>query len=177
MSFDFSPRLSGQLVSLRPIQAADFDDLYAVAADPLIWEQHPAKDRHEAAQFQEFFGKALEANALLVIDSATRQIIGSSRYHAYDETTREVEIGWTFLSRTYWGGAYNGEIKQLMLRHAFAFVDRVIFLVGEDNTRSQKAVEKIGGRRAGSRADASGNASYVYEITREMFADMRLPPA
>lgn len=61
-------------------------------------------------------------------------------------------------------------MKQLMLRHAFGFVDRVVFLVGVTNRRSQRAVEKIGGVRVGSRRDAHGRDSIVYQITAAAFA-------
>jgi RimJ/RimL family protein N-acetyltransferase len=74
-------------------------------------------------------------------------VIGSSRYHGYDAEKREIEIGWTFLAKAYWGGSYNGEIKRLMLDHAFTFLDTVIFFVGEENWISQRAMEKIGGIR------------------------------
>ncbi len=101
----------------------------------------------------------------MIIDKSTGAIIGSSRYHAYDPDQSEVEIGWTFLARSHWGGVYNGEVKRLMLDHAFRFVDNVVFLVGPDNVRSQRAVEKIRGVRDGWRKDASGFESYLYRIT------------
>jgi RimJ/RimL family protein N-acetyltransferase len=174
MPFDLQPRLKGELVELRPLRADDFDALYAVARDPLIWEQHPAGNRHEEPVFREFFREALASGgALLATDAASGAVIGSSRYHGYDEARSEVEIGWTFLARTHWGGRYNGEMKRLMLRHAFRFVDRVVFLVGPRNLRSQRAVEKIGAVRAGSRTDGSGRESYVYRITAAAFAGRR----
>ena len=82
----------------------------------------------------------------------------------------EVEVGWTFLARSHWGGAYNGEMKRFMLRHAFHFVNCVIFIVGPHNFRSQHAVEKIGGIRAGSRPAGSGRESLVYRIDASDFA-------
>ncbi len=164
--FDLQPVLEGELLKLRPLQASDFDALFAVAADPLIWEQHPAPDRYKDEQFRIFFGESLDsAGALIAIDRRDGRIIGSSRFHGYDRERSEIEIGWTFLARSHWGGRYNGEMKQLMLLHAFRFVDCVVFLVGPQNLRSQRAVEKIGGVRAGSRSDAGGRASIVYEIT------------
>ena len=142
-----------------------------MAADPLIWEQHPAKDRYQQEQFRVFFREALESGgALVAIDTKDGRVIGSSRFHGYDGDKSEVEIGWTFLARSHWGGRYNGEMKQLMLQHAFRFVDRVVFLVGLHNRRSQRAVEKLGGVRVGSRPDASGRDSIVYEITAATFA-------
>jgi RimJ/RimL family protein N-acetyltransferase len=166
MAIDLQPTLTGTLLELRPLRAEDFPDLYAVAADPLIWEQHPNKDRYKEKVFKGFFREALESGgALIARDSKDGRVIGSSRYHGYDEAKSEIEIGWTFLARSHWGGVYNGEMKQLMLRHAFRFVNRVVFLIGPQNVRSQKAVEKIGGVRIGSRLDGSGRESFVYQIT------------
>ena len=155
MPFDLQPVLQGEILELRPLRPEDFHDLYAVASDPLIWEQHPVKDRYKEEVFKEFFREALESGgALIAIDSKDGQVIGSSRFHGYDEEKSEIEIGWTFLARSHWGGVYNREMKQLMLRHAFRFVNSVIFLVGPQNLRSQRAMEKIGGVRVGSRLDS-----------------------
>ena len=166
MSFDLQPTLEGELLVLRPLRPEDFDVLYAVASDPLIWEQHPVPDRHKEDVFKGFFCEALESGgALIALDVKDGKVIGSSRFHGYDKEKSEIEIGWTFLARSHWGGAYNREMKQLMLRHAFRFVERVIFLVGPQNLRSQKALEKIGAVRAGSRLDSRGQNSFVYQIT------------
>jgi RimJ/RimL family protein N-acetyltransferase len=171
VAFDYQPILKSDLVELRPLCPDDYDDLYSVAADPLLWTQHPVKNRHEAEVFRAFFHEAIASGGTLIAsDAATRRVIGSSRFHGYDEERREVEIGWTFLARSHWGGRYNGAMKRLMLRHAFRFVSRVIFLVGPENLRSQRAVEKIGGIRAGSRPDAAGRESYVYEVTASSVA-------
>jgi len=163
--FDRQPRLTSDLLQVRPLAADDFDDLCAVAADPLLWEQHPDTDRWRPEGFRSFFDDALASGgALTVIDTRDRRVIGSSRYHGYDEKRSEVEIGWTFLARSHWGGVYNGELKRLMLRHAFIFVSAVVFLVVPENLRSRRAVEKIGAVRSGSRHDGSGRQSLVYRI-------------
>jgi RimJ/RimL family protein N-acetyltransferase len=166
MPFDLQPTLEGALLRLRPLRPEDWDDLYAVASDPLIWEQHPVSDRYKEDVFRGFFREALESGgALIATDARDGRVIGSSRFHGYDTETSEIEIGWTFLARSHWGGVHNGEMKQLMLRHAFRFVRRVIFAVGPHNLRSQRAVEKIGGVREGSRLDARGQERVVYLIT------------
>jgi N-acetyltransferase len=171
MSFDFQPTLKGELLELRPLRAEDFHDLYAAASDPLIWEQHPVRDRYKEEVFRGFFREALESGAALIaIDSKDGQVIGSSRFHGHDEETSEIEIGWTFLARSHWGGIYNKEMKRLMLRHAFKFVKSVIFLISPQNVRSQRAIEKIGGVRVGSRPDGGGRESFVYQITASTFA-------
>jgi RimJ/RimL family protein N-acetyltransferase len=172
MSFELQPTLKGELLELRPLRLEDFHDLYAVASDPLIWEQHPSNDRYKEDVFKKFFGESLDSRgALIAIDAQNGRIIGSSRFHAYDSEKSEIEIGWTFLARLYWGGVYNGEMKQLMLRHAFQFVKSVIFIVGTQNFRSQKAVEKLGGVRVGSRTDARGRENFIYQITAPILSN------
>lgn len=172
MPFDLQPILNGELLRLRPLRPEDFDELYAVASDPLIWEQHPARDRYREDVFRDFFRDAMESGgALIALDAADGRVIGSSRYHGYDEEKSEIEIGWTFLARSHWGGAYNREMKRLMLRHAFRFVESVIFLIGERNIRSRKAAEKIGAVRVGTRTTEEGVVSVVFRITaREVAA-------
>jgi RimJ/RimL family protein N-acetyltransferase len=166
MPFDLQPVLRGELLWLRPLRPDDWDALYAVASDPLIWEQHPAADRYKEDVFRGFFQHALDSGgAFVIMDVQTDRVIGSSRFHGYDEAKGEIEIGWTFLARAYWGGAHNRELKQLMLRHALGQVTRVIFLVGPGNRRSQRALEKIGAVRAGSRINERGEESFAYEIS------------
>lgn len=168
--FDFQPTLAGTRVIVRPIVPSDWDQMFAAAADPEIWEQHPASDRYQEAVFREFFADAIASgSAFAFVDLQGGNIFGSSRYHGHDPERREVEIGWTFLSRDYWGGSYNAEIKQLMLEHAFSFVDTVVFWVGETNFRSRRAVEKIGGvLRDGShcRIESGDKRSVIYEIRK-----------
>ena len=158
MSFDLQPHLKGELIELRPLTAQDWEDLFAVASDPLIWEQHPENDRYKEEVFKIFFKDALESGgAFVVIDTKDEQIIGSTRFHGYDPEKSEIEIGWTFLARKYWGRRYNREMKQLMLTHAFRFVENVVFFVGENNIRSQRATEKIGAVESGTAKRVYGN--------------------
>lgn len=166
LPFDHQPTLRDPLVQLRPLAAADYDALYAVASDPLIWAQHPDKSRSEPDGFRAFFQQALDSGgALLATDAESGRVIGSSRYHGYDPGRDEVEIGWTFLARSHWGGRYNGAMKRMMLDHAFRFVGRVVFVVDPANHRSQRAVAKLGGVSVGLRRDARGRECCVFEIT------------
>jgi RimJ/RimL family protein N-acetyltransferase len=168
MSFDLQPNLKGELIELRPLTPEDLDDLFAVASDPLIWEQHPESDRYKEDVFKIFLREAMESGgALVIMDTKSQRIIGSTRFHGYAPEKSEIEIGWTFLARNYWGGRYNRELKQLMLAHAFKFVENVVLLVGQTNVRSQKATEKIGGiknglmKRPGPSGRSSLNVRYV----------------
>lgn len=158
MSFQIQPHLKGDLVELRPLTPEHWDDLFKAASDPLIWKQHPESDRYKEKVFKTFFKGALESGgAFVVVDTKSQQIIGSTRFYGYDPGKSEIEIGWTFLARKYWGGRHNREMKQLMLAHAFQFVEKVVFFVGEHNFRSQKATEKIGAVRSGTTKKMYGN--------------------
>jgi N-acetyltransferase len=169
---DLQPTLTGDLIELRPLRPDDFDALFSVASDPLIWEQHPESDRYQRDVFRKYFDGALESKgAFAIIERKSARIIGSSRYCNLDLTNREVEVGWTFLERQFWGGIYNRELKRLMLDHAFRFFERVVFVVGEKNLRSQRALEKIGARFLKKKylpaRDGSFAPNVVFLITRD----------
>ncbi|MGZ5545840.1 MAG: GNAT family N-acetyltransferase [Limisphaerales bacterium] len=178
MAFDLQPHLRGELIELRPLAPEDWDELFAVASDSLIWEQHPERDRYKEEIFRVFFKDALESGgAFVVVDKNRQHIIGSTRFYGYDPEKSEIEIGWTFLARKYWGGRYNREMKELLLDHAFKFVETVIFFVGETNFRSQKAMEKIGAIKLGTATRAYGNhpaATNVKYVIRKAEEKLRV---
>ena len=170
--FDYLPELTDHVVRLRPMVPNDVDPLHAVASDPLIWEQHTQTDRHERDIFRRFCDDALAGTGALVIeDAATGAMIGSSRFHGHDADASEVEIGWTFLARSHWGGATNARVKRLMLDHAFRWVDRVVLLIAPSNLRSQGAARKIGARLEGERPNARGEPSLVFAVARPFAVD------
>ena len=171
------PVLDGERLYLRPLTQADWGALYAVASDKLLWEKHPSHDRWQEPVFRAFFDDALaQGGALAIVDKASGAVIGSSRFQGYESADGgEVEIGWSFLARAYWGKGYNAEFKRLMLAHAFRFVDRVLFKVGADNVISRKAMANIGGRltdKTWIEERAGRPVEHVqFEITRESFAE------
>ena len=166
MQLDRQPTLTGPALTVRPLRAEDLEALYAVAADPLLWEQHPSRDRYRREVFEPFFDEALSCGGgLTVIDRATGAVIGSSRFDHLDLAASRVEIGWTFLARSAWGGAVNRELKRLMIDHAFAAVDTVVFRIGPENLRSRRAVEKLGAREIGTSPHPPGPDWIVYELT------------
>ncbi|HET9055308.1 MAG TPA: GNAT family N-acetyltransferase [Chitinophagaceae bacterium] len=171
MTFNLQPFLANEWVTLRPLKKEDFEALYKVASDPLIWEQHPIKTRYQKEVFQDYFKEAMESGgAFAVFDSKTSELIGSSRFYDYGEADSSIIIGYTFLARHCWGGKYNQSMKRLMLNHAFSFVDKVIFHVGETNIRSRKALEKTGAVLTGmsDKVYSGGIAVHcVYEISKQ----------
>jgi N-acetyltransferase len=166
--FDLQPTLTGSLIKLRPLVSEDFEDLFKAAADPLIWELHPDRERHTRPIFEKYFQGALDSGgAFVAIDLKTKKIIGSSRYHELDLAKDEVIIGFSFLERKYWGGLYNGEMKKLMIDHAFKFVSVVKFRIGDKNLRSRRAIEKIGAKFVGVESTPSfGHIHVLYQVER-----------
>jgi N-acetyltransferase len=167
---DFQPTLVGPSLTVRPISRDDWTDMFAIGSDPEIWKVHPVPDRYTEAGFRKFFDGAVDSRmGFAFVDQATGRIIGSSRYYGYEPGLSEIEIGWTFLARSHWGGRANREVKRLMLDHAFTFVDTVIFWVGDQNWRSQGAMTKIGGiKREGlfTRALSGERSYFIFEITK-----------
>jgi len=146
MSFNIQPiDLKNETIQLIPLQKIDFEELYKVASDPLVWEQHPNKLRYQKNVFHNYFeGALLSKGAFIIRESKTNEVIGSSRYYDFNEKENSILIGYTFIGRKFWGKGYNPAIKKLMLDYAFQFVDKVYFHVGALNIRSQKAIKKIG---------------------------------
>lgn len=168
MNIDLQPLLKDELITLRPIVESDFDELFLVASDPFIWEQHPSKERYLKQNFTPYFQEAVEwKSGFVVIDNKTGRLIGNTRYYDLNPTTLSVGIGYTFLAKEYWGGVYNRAMKTLLLNHGFQNgIRSVLFHIGIDNKRSQKAVEKLGGERIRS-IERDGQPYFEYEITYE----------
>lgn len=153
MPLDLQPRLENEWIILEPLAEHHFEALYEVARDPLIWEQHPIHDRYQRTVYADFFRDSIASQgALIILDQQTGGVIGSTRFKRIAESTEAIEIGWSFLSRKYWGGTYNKAMKHLMIDYAFKTIHQVVFYVGTQNVRSQKAVEKLGGLQVTSTA-------------------------
>lgn len=171
---NLQPLLTNDLIRIVPIQSTDFEKLYAVASDPLIWEQHPNKDRYKREVFEVFFKGALESKgAFLVYDTATNEVIGSSRFYHFNEVEKSLIIGYTFLARSHWGTTYNRALKTMMLNYAFQFVDKVHFEIGSENIRSQTAIGKLGAQKMDEKIISyygeSEKLNFIYEIRREQW--------
>ncbi|MDH3650806.1 MAG: GNAT family N-acetyltransferase [Saprospiraceae bacterium] len=168
---NLQPILEDELIILKPLTESHFEPLYEIAKDPLIWEQHPCHKRHRKEVYSDFFKDSLKSRgALIIIDKSNDKIIGSTRFKPVKNVRNAVEIGWSFLGRDYWGGRFNKSMKRLMIEYAFEAVEDIIFHIGRDNVRSQKAVEKIGGIRISDLAhqhltNANPN-DWTYRITK-----------
>ena len=171
MSFELQPTLNNELIKIQPLKSTDFETLYKIASDPLVWEQHPNKDRYKRDVFENFFKGAIESGgAFLVFDNKSGKAIGTSRYYDFNEANKTVVIGYTFIDRAYWGKGYNQSLKKLMIGHAFKFIDSVLFHIGAQNIRSQKAIANIGASKIGEIEMAyygePSRLNYIYKIDK-----------
>jgi RimJ/RimL family protein N-acetyltransferase len=181
MPFQLQPMLEDPWIRLQPLRPEDFCALYAVAADPLIWEQHPSRNRYQREVFENYFRGAIESGgALLIIDNQNDCILGSSRYYDWDDSQRSIAIGYTFIARSHWGRNYNRSLKTLMLDHAFQFVDRVVFHVGANNLRSRMAMQKLGAVLIGeapiSYYGEPSNQNVIYQMEHPAWLRLRQDP-
>ena len=173
MQFDLQPSfLRDELIQLIPLKESDFDQLFEVASNPKVWEQHPNPNRYKLEDFTNYFKGAIESKgAFLVVDAKTNETVGCSRYYDYNEEDNSILIGYTFIGTKFWGKGYNKSLKKLMLNYAFQFVDKVYFHIGAFNYRSQKAIEKIGAVKVDEyEVEYYGEVSklnYVYLITKK----------
>lgn len=163
--------LNNNRILLEPLQVAHFEELYAVASDPLIWEQHPNPNRYQKEVFKSFFeGAMASGGAFIIRNSDSGKAVGSSRFYDYSRINDEIKIGYTFFSRDCWGQGINKEAKTLMLNYAFIYVEKVIFHVGAQNIRSQLAMEKMGAQKMGEAIVAyygePDRLNYVYEMRK-----------
>ena len=171
MDFELQPTIENDLVKIQPLKPTDFELLYKIASDPLIWEQHPNKDRYQREVFQTFFKGAIESGGAFLVFNNKGEPIGSSRFYEFDKNASSILIGYTFIAKDHWGREYNKALKSVMLKHAFKFVDTVFFHIGSTNIRSQKAIEKLGAKKMGEVEVAyygeATKLNFIYQIEKD----------
>ena len=161
--------LENSLVKISPLMEHDFERFFNIASDPLIWAQHPAKDRYKPEVFKSFFDSAVDSGtAFLIFDKSDSAVIGTTRFYEFKPEESSIAIGYTFLKRDYWGGMFNFAMKKLLLDYAFGFVDSVRFHIGAVNIRSQKAVLKLGAeKKIEMEMGDSKQLYFEYELKKE----------
>jgi RimJ/RimL family protein N-acetyltransferase len=162
--------LENDLIKLIPLEENHFEALYKAASDPLIWEQHPIKDRYTKEVFKPFFDAGINSKgAFLILDKTTNETIGTTRFYDYKPEESSIAIGYTFIGRKFWGGNYNKSTKKLLTDYAFQNVNSILFHVGAENIRSQKAVLKLGATKINEMNfphNEIGILHYEYELKK-----------
>ena len=174
-AFDRRPTLTANPIALAPLLREDFEPLAAAASDPLIWEVHPAGNRHERAVFASYFEVLVTRLDCLSI-RINGEVAGCSAYYTAPDRPGTISIGYTFLARKFWGGDYNFLVKKLMVEHAFQHFPDVWFHINLTNIRSQKATQKLGAvleYEANLDLSGSGNPDdwKVYRLSSSAWAD------
>ena len=152
---------------LEPLTPKDFNALYAVASDPLLWEQHPEADRWKRSKFRHFFQDGLtnDLGCFVIKEKRSGRPAGSIRFYGFNEADRCIGIGSTFIAREVWGTAANREIKEAMLTRAFKVVDRVFDDIGPQNFRSIAAVTELGAVFSHDESDSKA----VYMLSKQQW--------
>ena len=148
-------RLAGRSIHLVPLTLDHAPDLYRHAGpDVFRWVlEFPRDDSFEA--FRDWLrATAVEAPASLpfaIVLADTGEPIGSTGFLEIRERHRGLEIGRTWIGKTWQGTKVNPESKYLLLRHAFETLDvlRVQLKTDSNNLHSQRAIEKLGAVREG----------------------------
>ncbi|WP_443936614.1 GNAT family N-acetyltransferase [Pedobacter sp. MW01-1-1] len=171
MNFNLQPSLENNLIKIVPLQEHDFEALFEVANDPLLWEQHPNKNRYQRPVFENFFKGAIESKgAFIVYDKKSDAVVGSSRFYEVSETESSIAVGYTFIGRSFWGKGHNAALKKLMFDYAFQFVNTIHLHIGATNFRSQKATEKLGAKKIAEQEIAyfgePAKLNFIYEVSK-----------
>lgn len=141
-------RLEGHGVLLEPVAALHAAALQALTDDALwagMTRPRPvdgnAYGRHIDSQIAD-----PGTLAFVVLEKATRRILGSTTLYDYVPSQRRVEIGSTWYGREFWGGRTNPACKLLLFGHAFdeLGVRRVALRCDTRNTRSAAAIRRLG---------------------------------
>ncbi len=169
--FDIQPVLENDDVMLVPLKNQDFEELYATAADPKIWEQHPNTDRWKKEVFKNFFEGAINSHgAFKIIDKSNGSIIGSTRFYDFNSRDNSILIGYTFYATSHWGKGINALVKNTMLDYIFQFVDKVYFHIGANNIRSQIAISRLGAEKIAEEVipyyGEAPRLNYIYSISK-----------
>jgi N-acetyltransferase len=173
MILDIQPiHLKNDIVQLVPLQESDFDRLYKVASDPLVWEQHPNPNRYKKEDFRKYFeGAIFSKGAFIIINSQTHEVVGCSRFYDLNAETNSIKIGYTFIGRKFWGQNFNKNMKSLMINHVLEKLENVLFDIGANNTRSQMAISKIGATKIGEQEieyyGEEPKLNFIYQISKK----------
>ncbi len=169
---NIQPVIENEKVILYPLRETDFEALYAAACDPKVWEQHPNKDRWKEEVFRVFFEGAIESKgAFKIVDKATGEVAGSTRFYDYNRNENSILIGYTFYATRYWGKGINQSVKAAMLDYIFQYVSQVYFHIGAQNTRSQIAIGRVGATKVAEQIvtyfGETPKLNFIYSITRD----------
>lgn len=149
--------LLGQIVLLEPLRREHAEELHSAAAEDELWK-YMGMQAHTPDALQRWVELRIQdmvahtAIAYVIRDVKTRRAIGSTSLFDYARAHRRIEIGHTWLGKSHRGTKANAEAKLLLLYHSFERLRLVRVQLKTDplNTRSRKAILKIGAKEEGT---------------------------
>ena len=141
--------LEGKYVLLRPPSINDLDGLSCAAQDGKIWNSPYAifPTISELSKYlQDLLKKQKSILPFIIIHKQSNKIVGTTRYLNIDYDNYHLEIGHTWIARSYRRTAVNTESKLLMLQYAFEKLNCIAVEIRTDilNKISRKAIERLG---------------------------------
>jgi RimJ/RimL family protein N-acetyltransferase len=148
--------LEGRTVKLIPLDKSNLSELELLAKDKRIWEFY-LFDGTDSNLFHTIYNNVVLQREkgiqfpYVIYNKIDNKIIGSTSYLDIQEVHKKLEIGLTWLHPEYWGTDVNIQCKLLLLTHCFEELGavRVQLKTDENNLRSRRAIEKIGGQFEG----------------------------
>lgn len=149
--------LEGRLVRLEPLTREHLPALSAVGLDPDLWRWTVSRVRDER-EMAAWLDTALAEQAagrsvpFTILDRTAGLVIGSTRYGNISVPDGRLEIGWTWLGRSWQRSGRNAEAKLLLLAHAFDTLgaSRVEFKTDALNAASRAALRSLGAIEEGT---------------------------
>lgn len=148
--------LEGRYVRLEPIGERHREGLNAAIRDGELWKLFYTLVPHpdEVGDFVRDALRAHEAADGLVfatVDRESGEVAGSTRFMHANARHRRVEIGFSFLGKSWQRSRLNTEAKLLMLSHAFETLSlhRVELLTDYLNVNSRRAILRLGAKEEG----------------------------
>lgn len=155
MKFD-RVTLEGKHVRLEPLSEIHRGGLIEAIADGELWNLFVTLvPRIEG--IDEFIENSISAHinedglAFATIDKVSGRVVGSTRFMKANLPSKRVEIGFTFIAKSYQKTMINTEAKLVMLTHAFEIMhlNRVEFLTDYLNNNSRNAILRLGAKEEG----------------------------
>ena len=178
--------LENSRVRLRPLEAADFEELKLIAFDPDIW-QYTITRADDALSLAAYIAAAEQARQagqrypFVIIDRASGRLAGSTSYYNIDPDNQKLSVGYTWMGAEFQRTGLNRAAKHLLLGYAFDQLgcERVELETDSRNHKSQTAMRRMGATEEGTlRSHRFGQNNYrrdtvIFSILRPEWHELR----
>ena len=147
---DFTLILETDQIQLRPLRKTDLPRLAELTGDASMWIYFTS-DLSVPAVLEQWVEEAVQETALrkrlafAIVEKKDGQLIGSTSFGNISSRDKRVEIGWTWIGKSYQGTGVNDQIKYLMLKYCFETIgfERAELKTDVLNIPARKALKRI----------------------------------